>query len=189
MCDNTRVVVNYLTVFFFKSINYYLLFTILWCIFTIIPRSNNLIQGIDFASIISWKEKLKKGTIETFLCLYSFLVSPSKTGSTYHNNGDPSGFWTLWKSFHTFVIHPHRPLRARALLLYSNSNRGPDGKNWWLVAWHGVFPSSVTRSHRVSICSDNEITIGRLPLGRGEPYHRIRRTLIPDTGDITIFKY
>lgn len=182
MCDNTRVVVNYLTVFFFKSINYYLLFTILWCIFTIIPRSNNLIQGIDFASIISWKEKLKKGTIETFLCLYSFLVSSS--GSTYHNNGDPSGFC---ENLSTHLLSTSTP--ARALLLYSNSNRGPDGKNWWLVAWHGVFPSSVTRSHRVSICSGNEITIGRLPLGRGEPYHRIRRTLIPDTGDITIFKY
>lgn len=186
MCDNTRVVVNYLTVFFFKSINYYLLFTILWCIFTIIPRSNNLIQGIDFANIISWKEKLKKGTIETFLCLYSFLVSPSKTGSTYHNNGDPSGFWTLWKSFHTFVIHidpcvlaPYYYTRTRIVAL-----KGKIGDSW-----HGVFPSSVTRSHRVSICSGNEIIIGRLPLGRGEPYHRIRRTLIPDTGDITIFKY
>lgn len=132
MCDNTRVVVNYLTVFFFKSINYYLLFTILWCIFAIIPRSNNLIQGIDFASIISWKEKLKKGTIETFLCLYSFLVSPSKTGSTYHNNGDPPGFWTLWKSFHTFVIHidpcvlaPYYYTRTRIVALM-----GKIGDSW-----------------------------------------------------------
>ena len=80
---------------------------------------------------------------------------------TYRN--DPS--WILWKSFDVCYPIPstkleiNRPIGEQLLLYLKrdlNSNRGSEKIG-------GIFSSSVVRSHRVSICSGNEITIGRLP--------------------------
>lgn len=160
---------NYLTVFFCKSINYHDIF------FRIIFRSRDLIRRIDF---LEWKACLRSKHF--FARLENWIFLPI-TYEHYMNwtSGDNFNFsspsrthlsqQSILNSVKIFrhVCYPipstkleiNRPIGEQLLLYLKrdlNSNRGSEKIG-------GIFSSSVVRSHRVSICSGNEITIGRLP--------------------------
>lgn len=188
---------NYLTVFFCKSINCHDIF------FRIIPRSSNLIRRIDF---LEWKACLRSKHFFARLENWIFLPITYEhymnwTSRDNFNFSSPSRTHLSQRSIlnsvkiFRHVCYPipsttlgiNRPVVVgEQLLLYLkrdlNSNRGSEKIG-------GIFSSSV-----VHIAFQFALVM-KLPLedylrGR-ESYHRIplRGTLIPDTGDITVFKY